>query len=84
MRQRLDNAVSSSRDRTFPIEATLTMIQTLIDCDEFQDIATLRVIFFGTVFEIPIHKSYNVEKSDIMNVPVRKFMKFGFRSICIG
>ncbi|KDR18027.1 hypothetical protein L798_07819, partial [Zootermopsis nevadensis] len=42
LRQRLDNAVSSSRDRAFPIEATLTMIQTLIDCDEFQDIATLR------------------------------------------
>ncbi|GFG32517.1 hypothetical protein Cfor_04341, partial [Coptotermes formosanus] len=42
LRQRLDNAVSSSRDRTFPIEVTLTMIQTLIDCDEFQDIATLR------------------------------------------
>ena len=44
LRQRLDNAVSSSRDRTsFPIEAALPMIQTLIDCDEFQDIATLRV-----------------------------------------
>ncbi|KAF6204780.1 hypothetical protein GE061_018942 [Apolygus lucorum] len=42
LRQRLDNAVSSSRDRTLPIEATLSMIQTLIDCDEFQDIATLR------------------------------------------
>nr|CAD7580242.1 unnamed protein product [Timema californicum] len=27
----------------FPIESTLGMIQTLIDCDEFQDIATLRV-----------------------------------------
>lgn len=43
LRQRLDNAVSSSRDRVFPLDATLTMIQTLIDCDEFQDIATLRV-----------------------------------------
>nr|CAD7454555.1 unnamed protein product [Timema tahoe] len=42
LRQRLDNAVSSSRDRMFPIESTLGMIQTLIDCDEFQDIATLR------------------------------------------
>ncbi|XP_063972532.1 hormone receptor 4 isoform X1 [Diachasmimorpha longicaudata] len=42
LRQRLDNAVSSSRDRAFPLEATLAMIQTLIDCDEFQDIATLR------------------------------------------
>lgn len=47
LRQRLDNAVSSSRDRAFPIEATLTMIQTLIDCDEFQDIATLRVILLN-------------------------------------
>lgn len=43
LRQRLDNIVSSSRDRVFPLDATLTMIQTLIDCDEFQDIATLRV-----------------------------------------
>lgn len=43
LRPRLDNAVSSSRDRAFPLDATLTMIQTLIDCDEFQDIATLRV-----------------------------------------
>ncbi|XP_073993834.1 nuclear hormone receptor 4 isoform X2 [Rhodnius prolixus] len=42
LRQRLDNAVSSSRDRTLSIDATLAMIQTLIDCDEFQDIATLR------------------------------------------
>ena len=43
LRQRLDNAVSSSRDRAFPLETSLAMIQTLIDCDEFQDIATLRV-----------------------------------------
>ncbi|XP_014251568.1 hormone receptor 4-like isoform X2 [Cimex lectularius] len=42
LRQRLDNAVSSSRDWALPIDATLSMIQTLIDCDEFQDIATLR------------------------------------------
>ncbi|XP_043471799.1 hormone receptor 4 isoform X2 [Leptopilina heterotoma] len=42
LRQRLDNAVSSSRDRAFPLDATLAMIQTLIDCDEFQDIATIR------------------------------------------
>ncbi|XP_048506500.1 hormone receptor 4 isoform X2 [Athalia rosae] len=42
LRQRLDNAVSSSRDRAFPLDATLAMIQTLIDCDEFRDIATLR------------------------------------------
>ncbi|XP_050420138.1 hormone receptor 4 isoform X1 [Adelges cooleyi] len=43
LRQRLDNAVSSSRDRTFSIEATVNMIKSLVDCDEFQDIATLRV-----------------------------------------
>lgn len=42
LRQRLDSAVSSSRDRNFSTEYTLTMIQTLIDCDEFQDIATLQ------------------------------------------
>lgn len=45
LRQRLDNAVSSSRDRAFALDTTLAMIQTLIDCDEFQDIATLRVRF---------------------------------------
>lgn len=52
LRPRLDNAVSSSRDRTFPLDATLAMIQTLIDCDEFQDIATLRVcelFFFSAI-----------------------------------
>jgi nuclear receptor subfamily 6 group A len=44
LRQRLDSAVSSSRDRpVMPFEASLSLIQTLIDCDEFQDIATLRV-----------------------------------------
>lgn len=42
LRQRLDSAVSSSRDRTFSIEYSLSMIKTLIDCDEFQDIATLQ------------------------------------------
>lgn len=42
LRQRLDSAVSSSRDRNFSLEYTLSMIQTLIDCDEFQDIATLQ------------------------------------------
>ncbi|CAH0553535.1 unnamed protein product [Brassicogethes aeneus] len=41
-RQRLDSAVSSSRDRNFSIEYSLSMIKTLIDCDEFQDIATLQ------------------------------------------
>lgn len=43
LRQRLDNAVSSSRDRTsYSLENNMTMIQALIDCDEFQDIATLQ------------------------------------------
>ncbi|CAB3363216.1 Hypothetical predicted protein [Cloeon dipterum] len=43
LRQRLDSAVSSSRDRpVMPFETSLSLIQTLIDCDEFQDIATLR------------------------------------------
>lgn len=44
LRQRLDNAVSSSRDRAFPLDTTIAMIQTLIDCDEFHDIAKLQVI----------------------------------------
>lgn len=43
LRQRLDNAVSSSRDRAFPFETSLAMIQTLVDCDEFQEINTLQV-----------------------------------------
>lgn len=42
LRQRLDSAVSSSRDRNFSLEYSLSMIKTLIDCDEFQDIATLQ------------------------------------------
>ncbi|CAG9769351.1 unnamed protein product [Ceutorhynchus assimilis] len=42
LRQRLDSAVSSSRDRNFSVDYALSMIKTLIDCDEFQDIATLR------------------------------------------
>lgn len=42
LRQRLDSAVSSSRDRTYSLEYSLSMIKTLIDCDEFQDIATLQ------------------------------------------
>ncbi|KAG5890415.1 hypothetical protein JTB14_017636 [Gonioctena quinquepunctata] len=41
LRQRLDSAVSSSRDRNFSVEYSISMIKTLIDCDEFQDIATL-------------------------------------------
>ncbi|KAL1489281.1 hypothetical protein ABEB36_014209 [Hypothenemus hampei] len=42
LRQRLDSAVSSSRDRNFSVANALSMIKTLIECDEFQDIATLR------------------------------------------
>lgn len=42
LRQRLDNTVSSSRDRNLTLDATLSMIQGLVDCDEFQDIATLQ------------------------------------------
>ncbi|XP_063231697.1 hormone receptor 4 [Bacillus rossius redtenbacheri] len=57
LRQRLDNTVSSSRDRTFPIDSTLGMIQTLIECDEFQDIATLR-----NLDELLDHKSDLSEK----------------------
>ncbi|XP_033227993.1 hormone receptor 4 isoform X2 [Belonocnema kinseyi] len=57
LRQRLDNAVSSSRDRAFPLDATLLMIQTLIDCDEFQDIATIR-----NLDELLDHKSDLSEK----------------------
>nr|CAD7268448.1 unnamed protein product [Timema shepardi] len=41
----------------FPIESTLGMIQTLIDCDEFQDIATLR-----NLDELLDHKSDLSEK----------------------
>ncbi|XP_060525233.1 hormone receptor 4 isoform X2 [Cylas formicarius] len=42
LRQRLDSAVSSSRDRNFSFEYSVSMIKTLIECDEFHDIATLR------------------------------------------
>lgn len=41
LRHRLDNAVSSSRDRSISYELSLTMIQTLIECDAMEDIATL-------------------------------------------
>lgn len=57
LRQRLDNAVSSSRDRNYSIENNLSMIQTLIDCDEFQDIATLQ-----NLDELLDHKSDLSEK----------------------
>lgn len=42
LRQRLDNAVSSSRDTTLTLDTALAMIQVLIDCDDFQDIATVQ------------------------------------------
>ncbi|XP_046669969.1 hormone receptor 4-like isoform X2 [Homalodisca vitripennis] len=42
LRQRLDNAVSSSRDLTLTLDTALAMIQILIDCDDFQDIATVQ------------------------------------------
>ena len=41
LRHRLDNAVSSSRDRSINFEHAINMIQTLIDCDAMEDIATL-------------------------------------------
>ncbi|GAB0097485.1 hormone receptor 4 [Sergentomyia squamirostris] len=41
LRHRLDNAVSSSKDRSVSYEHCLCMIQTLIECDEMEDIATL-------------------------------------------
>lgn len=41
LRHRLDNAVSSSKDRSVNYEHALCMIQTLIDCDEMENIATL-------------------------------------------
>lgn len=58
LRPRLDNAVSSSRDRAFPLDATLAMIQTLIDCDEFQDIATLRVCLYSLLRLHPHNEIY--------------------------
>lgn len=41
LRHRIDNAVSSSRDRSISFENALNMIQALIDCDAMEDIATL-------------------------------------------
>lgn len=41
LRHRLDNAVSSSRDRSINFDQTINMIQTLIECDAMEDIATL-------------------------------------------
>lgn len=59
LRQRLDNTVSSSRDRTFPLDTILNMIQALVDCDEFQDIATLRVCFTIIIIIINIYLLYS-------------------------
>lgn len=41
-RQRLDNTVTSSRERSLPYPVALTLIRTLIKCDDFEDIATLK------------------------------------------
>nr|XP_036232720.1 hormone receptor 4 isoform X2 [Bactrocera oleae] len=41
LRNRLDTAVSSSKDRQLSYEHAHSMIQTLIDCDAMEDIATL-------------------------------------------
>lgn len=41
LRHRLDSAVSSSKDRQINYDHALSMIQTLIDCDAMEDIATL-------------------------------------------
>lgn len=41
LRHRLDNAVSSSKDRAMPFEQAAGMIKILIDCDAMEDIATL-------------------------------------------
>ena len=41
LRHRLDNAVTSSKDRSIPYDHALNMIHTLIDCDAMEDIATL-------------------------------------------
>lgn len=41
LRHRLDNAVSSSKDRSVSYEHAMGMIQTLIDFDAMEDIATL-------------------------------------------
>lgn len=37
--------MSSSRDLALTLDAALAMIQILIDCDDFQDIATVQVMF---------------------------------------
>lgn len=42
LRHRLENAVSSSRDRQMTFEQARVIIGQLIDCDDFEDIATLK------------------------------------------
>lgn len=46
LRRRLESAVTSSRDSmtSMPYETAMSAICTLIYCDEFEDIATLKVI----------------------------------------
>ncbi|XP_076359926.1 hormone receptor 4-like isoform X1 [Tachypleus tridentatus] len=41
LRRHLENCVSSSRDRQMPIEEAVGMITQLIECDDFEDVATL-------------------------------------------
>ncbi|XP_063709404.1 hormone receptor 4 [Culicoides brevitarsis] len=41
LRHRLDNAVSSSKDRAISFDNAVNMIKMLIDCDAMEDIATL-------------------------------------------
>lgn len=41
LRHRIENAVSSSRDRSINFDHAVNMIQTLIECDAMEDIATL-------------------------------------------
>lgn len=44
LRRRLESAVTSSRDAvSLPYESAIPTIRTLIYCDEFEDIATLKV-----------------------------------------
>ncbi|XP_022242285.1 ecdysone receptor-like isoform X2 [Limulus polyphemus] len=41
LRHRLENCVTSSRDRQMPVEQALSSITQLIQCDDFEDVATL-------------------------------------------
>ncbi|XP_076321152.1 nuclear hormone receptor family member nhr-91-like [Tachypleus tridentatus] len=41
LRHRLENCVTSSRDRQMPVEQAVSMISQLIECDDFEDVATL-------------------------------------------